>query len=441
MPFTKLRQSLIKPYGSITGSLSGTSSYARRAITASYALNASGGGGSTLTTGSTYPITSSYASRALTASYALNTFFQTGSNVNQTILYDFSTNEEATITGLNLTDNKWGVSVIEEWDTKLVPGDQYYNSCSLLMHFSGSNGSTTFIDNSSNNFTITSNNGAAISSAQSKFGGGSGYFDGTNDYINVPDNSVFDFGSGDFTIEYWEYRTSSDNTRTVLSRKNVTYTPYMMGYANNGVVSFYASDNGSGWTIVDLSMGSLVLNTWTHYAVTRQGNTFRTFRNGTQISSTTSTMTFPAGSAPVEIGKWSVYYYQGYIDELRITKGVARYTGNFATQSAEFLNNSSVSQSATKYIGSIGGLNDTNVDYGIQKLSNSSLKVRKMSATGTPVSGSVYLSSSVDRVYVNVFDYTKVAVTSSYASRALTASYVNGGITAGRVYALTSLFS
>jgi hypothetical protein len=71
MPFTKLRQSLIKPYGSITGSLSGTSSYARRAITASYALNASGGGGSTLRTGSTYPITSSYASRALTSSYLL----------------------------------------------------------------------------------------------------------------------------------------------------------------------------------------------------------------------------------------------------------------------------------------------------------------------------------------------------------------------------------
>jgi len=365
-------------------------------------------------------VTSSYA---LTASYVLGGI-QTGSISNQTILYNVTTSQENTITGLDLSGNKWDVSVIEEWNSASVVGDQYYNSCSLLLHFSGSNGSTVFIDNSLNNFAITSSNGTAISTVQSKFGGSSGYFDGTDDYINIPDNSVFDFGSGDFTIEYWEYRTSSDNNRTVLSRKNVTYTPYMMGYAYSGNVSFYASDNGSSWTIVDLSMGSLVLNTWTHYAVTRQGNTFRTFKNGTLISSTTSTMTFPAGSAPVEIGKWSVYYFQGYIDELRITKGIARYTGSFATQSAEFYNNSSVDQLQTKYIGLVGGLNDTNVDYGVEKLSDSSLKIRKMTVSGTPVSGSPTLSASVDRVYVNVINYKNVQTTVESASYASTSSYV-----------------
>jgi hypothetical protein len=108
--------------------------------------------------------------------------------------------------------------------------------------------------------------------------------------------------------------------------------------------------------------------------------------------------------------------YSGYIDEFRITKGVARYTSNFATQSAEFSNNANVAQYATKYVGLVGGINDSTVDYGIEKLSDSSLKIRKMTATGQPLSGSgSTLSASVDRVYVNVLDYTNVMVTSSYA--------------------------
>lgn len=367
-------------------------------------------------------VTSSYA---LTASYVLGGI-QTGSISNQTILYNVTTSQENTITGLDLAGNKWDVSVIEEWDNTSIVGDQYYNSSSLLLHFSGSNSSTVFVDNSSNNFTITASNGAAISTAQSKFGGSSGYFDGTDDYINVPNSSVFDFGSGDFTIEYWEYRTSSDNNRTTLSRKNVTYTPYMMGYAWNGSadLSFYASENGSSWTISALSMGSIITNAWTHYAVTRQGNTFRTFQNGTQIATVTSTINFPAGNAPVEIGKWSVYYYQGYIDELRITKGIARYTGSFTTSSIEFYNNASLTQYATKYIGLVGGLNDSTVDYGVEKLSDSSLKIRKMSISGQPLSGSGALSASVDRVYVNVLNYKNVQTTVESASYASTSSYV-----------------
>ena len=82
-----------------------------------------------------------------------------------------------------LSNNKWGVTVVEEWNGAFIAGDTYYNSCSALLHFSGSNSSTTFIDNSPNAFSITSNNGAAISTAQSKFGGSSGYFDGISSSI------------------------------------------------------------------------------------------------------------------------------------------------------------------------------------------------------------------------------------------------------------------
>jgi len=137
------------------------------------------------------------------------------------------------------------------------------------------------------------------------------------------------------------------------------------------------------------------------------------------------------------------YLYQGYLDELRITKGVARYTSNFTPQTSEFPNSQFLTQYVTKYIGLIGGLNDKSVDYGVQKMSDTSLKVVKMTQTTSPFpSGS--LSASVDRVYVNVLDYTKVLTTSSYATRALTASYASnssGGVTSGKVFAMTLLFS
>ena len=80
----------------LTGSLSGTASYASKTLTASYALNASSGGGGSV---------------------------QTGSIAKQTILYNFKPSDQATITGLNLTNNKWGVSIVEEWDQNIIPGD------------------------------------------------------------------------------------------------------------------------------------------------------------------------------------------------------------------------------------------------------------------------------------------------------------------------------
>lgn len=250
-------------------------------------------------------------------------------------------------------------------------GDVYYPQTSLLMHFNGTNGSTTMTDSSKNNASVTATNGAAISTVQSKFGGSSGFFDGTDDYLTVPDNSAFDFGAGDFTIEYWEYRTSSGIQSPILSRNTITYTPYVIGW-NDGatptVLMIYMSSNGSSWDIASgVSMGTLTTNVWKHYAVTRQGNTFRTFENGIQISTFTSTATFPAGAGPLQIGRGigTIYYFKGgYIDELRITKGVARYTSNFTPPTAQFLDSAGdansnvvVNSTATGFAIGTGGIN------------------------------------------------------------------------------------
>ena len=248
-------------------------------------------------------------------------------------------------------------------------GDVYYPQTSLLMHFNGTNGSTTMTDNSKNNITVTATNGAAISTAQSKFGGTSLLLDGTNDYVSVTNNSAFDFGAGDFTIEYWEYRTSAGSQSPILSRHSNNYAPYLIGWYDSSVayLSLYMSSNGSSWDIAsNVSMGVITTNVWTHYAVTRQGNTFRTFQNGIQISTFTSAATFPAGVGPLEIGRYEgTYYFKGgYIDELRITKGIARYTSNFTPSTTQFLDSTGdansnvvVNSTATGFAIGTGGIN------------------------------------------------------------------------------------
>ena len=403
MPFTRLRQSLIQPNGSITGSLLGTASYA---ITSSYAMNGGSGGGST-------PVVS------------------VASLNNQTILYNFSSSQEATITGLTLTNNNWGINVVEEWNSGSIVGDEYYSSCSLLLHFSGSNGSTTFIDNSPSPKTVTSNNGVAISTAQSKFGGTSGFFDGTDDYLTSPQNAAFNFGTGDFTVEGWYYFTAIGSSQALVALGTgayggTTYTGWVIRY-DVGTLMFYRYD---GTETPYTFSTTLVVNTWYHIACARNGTNLRMFVNGLQIgtTATSSTSYNNVNSDPLQIGKQytgaGTSYFNGYIDELRITKGVARYTSNFATQSIEFSNNASVTQLQTKYVGLVGGLNDTNVDYGVEKLSDGSLKIRKMSVSGQPLSGSGALSASVDRVYVNVLNYKEVQTTAQSASYAVSASYL-----------------
>ena len=359
-------------------------------------------------------VTSSYA---LTASYVLGGI-QTGSISNQTILYNVTTSQENTITGLDLSGNKWDVSVIEEWNSG--SGDIFYPSCSLLMHFSGSNGSTTFIDNSPNNITVTSNNGAKITSSISKFGGTSGFFDGTNDYAVTPTASAFTFGTNDLTIELWIYpTTSSVSAYKVLVGDNI--------YGSIGGWQLYSYNNQlnlwKGGTELIAPSGTLTLNSWNHVVWTRASGNNRIFINGTQVGTTVSDSTNYISSV-IYIGasKTNTFNFAGYIDELRITKGVARYTASFETQSIEFPNQ--LPQYETKYVGLVGGLNDTGSDYGVQKLSDSSLKIRKMSVSGTPVSGSPFLSASVDRVYVNVLNYKEVQTTAQSASYAVSSSYV-----------------
>jgi len=216
-------------------------------------------------------------------------------------------------------------------------GDPYWNDVSLLLHMDGSNGSTTFTDSSSNALTVTASGDAQISTAQSKFGGAAGYFDGTGDYVTVTHSSVLDLGSGDFTVEMWIYPADL-NYRFMLGA-TVNSSGYLM-LAINPITSGQIWMGGSGTTWpLQFSGHSLSTNTWAHLAITRSGSTNRLFIDGTQVgSSITDSTSWSADSAGMLVGFQSGgSSWNGYIDDLRITKS-CRYTANFTPATAAFPN-------------------------------------------------------------------------------------------------------
>lgn len=392
---------------------------------------------SLISTGSSFLGTSSYA---VTASFAMNGGgggsggnTQTGSIANQTILYNVTTSQDNTITGLDLSGNKWDVSVIEEWNSASVPGDLYYNSSSLLMHFSGSNGSTTFTDNSPTPKSFTRGGNAQVSTVQSKFGGSSLYLDGSGDYITTTYNSTaFDWWTTDYTIECFIYPNNSSSlasSATPVLIGNVDASSgtnyWSFGPNNNKQLVFYYFNGGS--LFVTSTEATVVVGQWNHIAMTKNSTGIRLFINGTASVSSASVSGTPQSSVsfPLTIGQYNAISINAYIDEVRITKGVARYTASFTVPDSAFPDTQGTTpQYATKYIGLVGGINDSTVDYGVEKLSDTSLKIRKMTASGQPLSGSGALSASVDRVYVNVLNYKEVQTTAQSASYAVSSSYL-----------------
>jgi hypothetical protein len=214
--------------------------------------------------------------------------------------------------------------------------DPYYFNDSLLLHLDGTNGSTTFIDSSPFPKTVTPNGGVQIRTAQSKFGGASAYFDGSGDYLSVPVSSSLDLTSGDFTIECWIYRTvGSVAEQYILSQR--ASEPTSQGWElriNSANICQFFFTGGS----LIASVSTIPVNVWTYIAVTRSSNTTRMFINGALDSSATFSNGTPASSTPTFIGYGTTggSYFTGYIDELRITKGVARYTTNFIPLSRPF---------------------------------------------------------------------------------------------------------
>jgi hypothetical protein len=172
--------------------------------------------------------------------------------------------------------------------------------------------------------TVTKVGSVSRSSTQAQFGTYSMYCSGAGQGLSFPNHADFDFGSGDWTVDYWIYPTTVGKHHVI--RDTGSYPAYLIGEANN---TFYASSTGSSWTpINNMNMSSETLNTWQHYAVVREGNVWTTYKDGTRIATVTASGTLNNRNGALLIGAGSsAFDYLGYMDEVRLSKGIARYSG------------------------------------------------------------------------------------------------------------------
>jgi hypothetical protein len=217
-----------------------------------------------------------------------------------------------------------------------VPNDPNFAFNSLLLHGNGTNGSTVITDSSGSPKTVTAVGNAQISTAIADPFGNSARgviaFDGTGDYLTMPNSTVFEFGVNDFTIEFWWWRTATSLGGLVD-----------LGL-NYGGIGIYQSSTltvrVAGSDVIDRAIFSA--NQWVHVALSRSSTSLKLFFNGAQQGATATNSTNLINSfGTVAVGAFvstGSYFATpaAYIDDLRITKGVARYTSNFTPPTAPF---------------------------------------------------------------------------------------------------------
>jgi hypothetical protein len=228
--------------------------------------------------------------------------------------------------------------------------DEYFKYTTLLLSGDGTNGAqnNTFLDGSTNNFTIT-RNGNTTQGTFSPFSGPNGYwsnyFDGSGDYLEFPASSAFNFGTNNFTIDCWFYITGNSALNNSNARDAVLFSndddisgavvDGSVGLQINGNstttgtgILFYRRQTSGAYAEEFFYGGTISQNEWHHVAVTKNGSTVKIFLDGTEVLSTTATnTTFGTSSKVNTIGDRRIVNYRndfnGYIASMRVVNGTA----------------------------------------------------------------------------------------------------------------------
>jgi Concanavalin A-like lectin/glucanases superfamily len=204
-------------------------------------------------------------------------------------------------------------------------------STSILLNFTNSG----IYDATAKNVLETVGNAQVSTAISAKWGSTSMYFDGTGDYLAVPNSSLFDFGSSDWTIEFWLYRTATA-TQTLITKRTsnaVAGIPNIFANTSNKIVV-----ECSGQTTLTPT-GTISNNVWTHVAIVRYGsgsNNIKIYFGGTADATSVTWTTMATNTSPVYIGAdTNGNGYTGYLQDIRISR-YARYTANFTPPTAAF---------------------------------------------------------------------------------------------------------
>lgn len=209
--------------------------------------------------------------------------------------------------------------------------DPSFSSVAFLMHGQGANGGTSFIDQMGN--VATRVGATTTSTTQFKFGNSSLLFDGSS-ALSFPSNPKFAVGTGDFTFECWVYQTSRTAICSIISASAAA--------GGSGCVMQIDSSGGiSGSTAaanLGLSGGTIPLNTWTHVAMARSAGVTKSFVNGVVGWTTSAWSGVNFSDSILHIAQFSngSQRFSGYMQDIRLTNGVARYTTAFTPPTAPF---------------------------------------------------------------------------------------------------------
>jgi hypothetical protein len=206
--------------------------------------------------------------------------------------------------------------------TRGVYEDPFFESVSLILPMDGTG--STFTDSSLTPKTITANGNATQSAAQSKWGGKSMYISSASDYLSFASSADLSFGTGDFVIEGWVYLSSVTAYQFLIGQNQDSGGYMMVAFNYDGNSGTIAMGRSSiGWPVVFSGHG-MSANTWHYIAISRTGSTNRCYVNGSKIGSDVTDST-DWQSNLMRIGNHiGVQPINGYIDDLRLTKGSAR---------------------------------------------------------------------------------------------------------------------
>lgn len=222
------------------------------------------------------------------------------------------------------------------------PVDDYWVNVSLLMHCEAVSGSQSFIDSGLSNLTITAigSDYPNADAATKKFGTSSICFDGsTSKRLSIVNDGGFDFDpSSDFTVEAWVKTNSSVGYGMIIGVWEAgTSKQWFFGEASSKLVFAWFMP---GFVFAELQSPTITLHDdFHHVAVCRAGTVLRLFLDGMQVATgTIGDLNNPAGSPNALMGSDgdNSNSFDGWIDEVRVTKGVARYTGSFTVPDAPF---------------------------------------------------------------------------------------------------------
>jgi len=231
--------------------------------------------------------------------------------------------------------------------------DPSFSNLSLLLHMDGADGSTTFVDSSSFGLNLTPNGNVQMNANFSKFGGASAFFDGTGDYLSRAYDVNYDIVTSDFTFETWMYITSSKASGMrifstgggAITWNNSTGIHTLIQLSSAGFINLQLANNTASPVSVQTT-GSVFIptNAWAFLSVSVSGSTAHIAVNGVSQALGLGARARPSTNPQINIGTIPgetglvTYAFAGYMDELRLTKGVARYTGSYTAPTLPFAN-------------------------------------------------------------------------------------------------------